>query len=109
MPSFSCDNAIDRHLRRQQYEICEIDDSMIADKERDKTDQYYNDKKIIDSMGAEKGTFEISLPAEKDSLSASLPFLANSKPDLEVFSPHADNLDIEDLDDVESVQSDRSD
>ena len=110
MPTFSRDNLIERYFRGQASAIGEVDEiTAMNDKHINEEDQYYNNKKIIDRMGAEKGVEELPIAANKDSLSVSLPFLSGSKPEMEVFSPHADNLDIEDLDDVESAQSDRSD
>ena len=109
MPTFSRDNLIERYFRGQASAIGEVDEHMTMNKQIDEEDQYYNNKKIIDRMGAEKGVEELPVAADKDSVSVSLPFLSGSKPEMELFSPHADNLDIEDLDDVESVQSDRSD
>lgn len=57
----------------------------------------------------EQRRLQIYRGVEKESSVKELPFLAGSGVEKEMFSPHADTLDIGDLEDVESVKSDRSD
>ena len=107
MPVFAHDSNMSRYFKTKDDEIGEEEEGVNAKRDVDEIDQYYNNKKIIDRMGAEKAS-DVS-QIEKETSVKELPFLAGSGVEKEVFSPHADTLDIGDLEDVESVKSDRSD
>lgn len=105
--SFSKDYSLVKYFRGKEEEIGE-DDSV--NNERDsEIDQYYNNKRIIDRMGAEKDSVPVAESGGEKEGIGSLPFLATSQAKTDMLSPHADTLDIGDLEDVESVKSDRSD
>jgi hypothetical protein len=107
LASFSRDYSLVKYFRGKEEEIGE-DDSV--NNERDsEIDQYYNNKRIIDRMGAEKDSVPVKESSGEKEGIGSLPFLATSRPNTGMLSPHADTLDIGDLEDVESVKSDRSD
>ena len=107
MPVFARDSNMVKYFKTKDEEIGDEEEGTNPNRYVDEIDQYYNNKKIIDRMGAEKAS---DLPSvEKESSVKELPFLAGSGVEKEMFSPHADTLDIGDLEDVESVKSDRSD
>lgn len=79
----------------------------------DSEDQYYNNKKIIDRMGAGKDEMPPAA-SEKGGSGGALPFLSSSSQVERIsrfgeMSPHADTLEIEDLEDIESIESEKSD
>lgn len=79
----------------------------------DSEDQYYNNKKIIDRMGAGKDEMPPAA-SEKGGSGGALPFLSSSSQAERIsrfgeMSPHADTLEIEDLEDIESIESEKSD
>ena len=87
------------------------DEAMSIQENREESNQFYNNKEIIDCTGAGKD----EIPSKEESInirfSKNLPFLSeNVREKLEnhVISPHADTLDIDDLDDIESVRSEQS-
>ena len=80
----------------------------------DDEDQYYNNKKIIDRMGAGKDEMPPSGSGKGANGGTTLPFLSSSSQAERIsrfgeLSPHADTLEIEDLEDIESVGSEKSD
>ena len=79
----------------------------------DGEDQYYNNKKIIDRMGAGKDELPSGGAAKDIGGGKTLPFLSTDLQLKQIShsgdrSPHADTLDIEDLEDVNSVESEQS-
>lgn len=80
----------------------------------DDEDQYYNNKKIIDRMGAGKDEMPPSGSEKGGNGSSALPFLSSGSQVERIsrfgeLSPHADTLEIEDLEDIESIKSENSD
>lgn len=108
MPVFARDSNMTKYFKSKDEEIGEVEEVPNSNRYIDEIDQYYNNKKIIDRMGAEKDSNSPS--TDKEDVVKELPFLAGQGIEKEdILSPHADTLDIGDLEDVESVKSDRSD
>lgn len=103
MKNFSKDEDLQRCFVSGDDEIAMAGDGM-ENRYIDEIDQYYNDKKIIDRMGAGKE----DVPSEKHEDVGKLPFLSSSEQRSVILSPHADTLEIDDLEDIESVASEQS-